>query len=148
MSYPVIHRVAKDSGSDEDEDKDFYVQETGSCKCTGDKDEGIPGQVRQNDKAGLAEDDSKENEVGPDTISLNDSRKVFIEVDDQVNQGEQNHFPLFWMWQRIKEFFLIFLRKDPTRSGISIVPVREIFFIPFFYILFMKIIALRKTGSV
>ncbi len=72
-----------------------------------------PGRYGRNTQACLAKNDGKEDQVGPDTVSLYNSREVFVEVDNEVKESEQNHFSLVWIWQRINEFLCMFNRYFP-----------------------------------
>ena len=92
LADPVVDGVADDRGRGQDEEKPSDLQVASGGECPGGKDQRISGKEGCHDQAGLAEDDNKENKIGPEAIRLDQIAQVRVQVDDEIDDlGQKFH---------------------------------------------------------
>ena len=90
---PVVRRVAEDRREREEEEEHPDVQVSEGRERPGGEQEGVPGQERRHDEAGLAEDDHEQESVRPGAVIPHDVGEVPVEVQEDVDQLlQQVHF--------------------------------------------------------
>jgi hypothetical protein len=87
IPYPVIRRIAQNSGDGEKDEEPHHVQVSFRGKGACGKKQRIARQKRGHDKASFTEDDEKKYQVCPDAVGLDYCAQMHINVYDKIENG-------------------------------------------------------------
>ena len=86
MPDAVIHGVAENRRSREQQKEESHIERPGCRDRPGRKQQRVTRQKRGDDQTGLRKDDREEQAVDPDAVASDEFRQVNVEVQEEIDQ--------------------------------------------------------------
>ena len=114
ISDPVIRRIPRHGGGNEkaEEQRDVQGAERGERACG--KEQGIPGKERGHDKAGLALDDEKKNQVRQCAVVLDHHAQMLVQVHEDIDYVRQQFHTCVFYYSTLQVLLIVGTQDIPT----------------------------------